>query len=717
MVKKLVGWLLTFLYRVRVTGIENFYAAGERVLIVANHTSFLDAILLWVYLPDKVTFAINTQIAETWWIKPALKFAPVFRMDPLSPMSVKDLTHYIKGDKKAVIFPEGRITVTGSLMKVYDGAGLIAEKSEASVLPVRIDGAQYTPVSRLQGIVRLRWFPQIRLDILAPRKLHVDKGRSAHDRRQRLGVQMSDIMSDMVFKTGRHHQTLFGALLDARQIHGGGHVLLEDIQRKPVSYNSLILKSFVLGSKIAECTSKGENVGIMLPNMIATLAVLLGLQLKYRTPALLNFGAGLRNIASACRTAEIRTIVSSRKFIANAHLEVTVEALSKDIRIVYLEDISETVGLMDKASALINTLTVNQWHRDEEHADIPAVVLFTSGSEGEPKGAVLSHANLLANREQLGARLDFNAQDKILNVLPMFHSFGLTGGTLLPLLSGMYTFLYPTPLHYRIIPEIAYEINATILFGTNTFLAGYAKHAHPYDFYSVRYVFAGAEKLQEDTRDLWIEKFGLRILEGYGATETSPVLSANTPMFFKAGTVGRFMPGVQWHLENVPGIDRGGRLHVKGPNIMLGYIRPERPGFLEPPASTLGEGWYDTGDIVDLDEDGFITILGRAKRFAKIGGEMVSLGVIEELAVNLWPGLLHAAITASDEKKGEKILLISQNPHADRSEFAKQVQGTGYNELYIPREVRYMKELPLLATGKVDYPALERQLIMDGGLS
>src|SRR5690606_17075623 len=201
--------------------------------------------------------------------------------------------------------------------------------------------------------------------------------------------------------------------------------------------------------------------------------------------------------------------------------------------------------------------------------DDPAVILFTSGSEGEPKGVMLSHTNLLSNREQLAARFDFNAQDVILNVLPVFHAFGLTAGTLLPLLSGMRLFLYPSPLHYRIIPEVAYDINATILFGTNTFLHGYAKHAHPYDFYSVRYVFAGAEKLQSDTRRIWMEKVGLRVLKSYEATKSSTVSSSNAPMYYREGTVGRFFPGVKWRVEEVPCVAEGGRVNVEGPNVLL----------------------------------------------------------------------------------------------------------------------------------------------------
>ena len=710
MVKKLFRWLLASLFRVKLLGLENYALAGDRVLIIANHTSYLDPLLLWAFLPDEVTFAINTAISEQWWVKPALKFAKVFPMDPLQPLSLKALTHYLKEDRKAVIFPEGRITVTGALMKVYDGAALIAEKSGAAILPIRIDGAQYTPVSRLHGVVRLRWFPPITLNILAPRDLTHLPAADAHERRHRMGLMLTDIMSDMMFETGNHRRTVFAALLDARRIHGGDHKLLEDIRRQPISYNGLIAQTLALGKKLSNLTGDKEHVGLLLPNTNVTVAVLLGLQIYGRIPAMLNFGAGLRNLLSACQTAEIRTFITSRRFVVNAKLETTVEAMAEKHEVIFLEDIIPTIKGMDKLWALIASWTASIWYAEGDQTDDPAVVLFTSGSEGEPKGVVLSHGNLLANREQLAARLDLNAQDTILNALPMFHAFGLTAGTLLPLLYGMKTFLYPSPLHYRIIPEVAYDLNATILFGTNTFLAGYAKHAHPYDFYSVRYVFAGAEKLQDDTRKIWVEKFGLRVLEGYGATETSPILAANTPMFYKEGTVGRFMPGIDWQLEEVSGVNEGGKLHVTGPNVMLGYLRPERPGVLEPPHSRYGQGWYDTGDIVKVDSDGFLSICGRVKRFAKIGGEMISLTLVEEIAARVWPGQIHAALNVHDDRKGERIILATQQLEADRQAFTMMTQSLGYSELHNPRELIIMKEIPLLGSGKIDYPKLREAL-------
>jgi acyl-[acyl-carrier-protein]-phospholipid O-acyltransferase/long-chain-fatty-acid--[acyl-carrier-protein] ligase len=331
------------------------------------------------------------------------------------------------------------------------------------------------------------------------------------------------------------------------------------------------------------------------------------------------------------------------------------------------------------------------------------VVLFTSGSEGTPKGVVLSHRNLLANRVQLSARIDFSPRDRVFNVLPVFHSFGLTGGLLLPLLSGIQTFLYPSPLHYRIVPELVYDRNATILFGTDTFLAGYARAAHPYDFYSLRYVFAGAERLRAETRRTWSEKFGLRIFEGYGATETAPVLACNTPMHFKAGTVGRLLPGIRHRLEPVPGVAEGGRLQVQGVNIMLGYLRAERPGELEPPT----DGWYDTGDIVSFDEDGYITIQGRAKRFAKVAGEMVSLTAVEEQVAALWPEHHHAVVAVEDPRKGEQLVLVTENPTAERGALQAHIQAGGGSELMIPRQVVPVERLPLLGTGKTDYVAVQ----------
>lgn len=714
MLKKLlrvvVGIIVKNLYRVEITGLENFEKAGKRVLIIANHTSFLDPLLLWLFLPGEITFAINTHISQRWWLKPFLGLSKVFPMNPTHPLSLKDLIHNLKNDTHTVIFPEGRITVTGGLMKVYDGTGMVAEKSQATVLPIRIYGAQFTPFSRMHKIYRLRWFPKITMHILAPARLSAPSHLRGKARRKFSGHLLADIMSEMMFSTSVYRQTIFQGLLDARKTHGGKQEIVEDLERKPLTYNDLVTRTVVLGNVLAKSTAKDEHVGIFLPNSAKTLVTILALQAHGRVPAMLNFSTGSANMLAACRIAEVKTVLTSRQFIEKGKLTAEAEALSKQVKLTYLEDIAQTITRQDKLKALWQSLTADFWHpKTAPNPDSPAVVLFTSGSEGTPKGVVLSHANVLGNLKQLESRISFTPQDLVLNFLPMFHSFGFTVGSMLPILSGMRVFFYPTPLHYAVIPEMAYELKATIMFGTNTFLAAYAKKAHPYDFYNMRYVVAGAEKLQETTRQAWLEKFGIRILEGYGATETTPITSVNTPMYYKAGTVGRFMPSMEYLLEPIPGIHDAGQLHVKGPNIMQGYLLSDNPGKLVPPESIYGKGWYNTGDIVHVDEEGFISIKGRSKRFAKVSGEMVSLTAVEQLATNAWPTALHAATSIPDPRKGELVILLTTQKDATVQALAAASPGVA--AISLPKKIMVVESIPMLATGKINYPGVSELVL------
>jgi len=705
MLKKTLRWLLTLIYKVEIKGLDNYKKAGKRVLIISNHTSFLDPLLLGVFLPDDITFAINTQISERWWLKPFLVLSRVFPMDPTHPISLKDLIHHLQQDTRIVIFPEGRITVTGSLMKIYDGTGMVADKSEAAILPVRIEGAEYTHFSRLRNIVRLRLFPKITIQILPHTFVSPPPELRGKNRRKYSGHILADIMTEMMFATSHYRQTIFASLLEARKIHGGKHTVANDLERIPLSYDNLITRTIAIGNALKTTTVEGENIGVFLPNSTKTLSVILGLQLYGRVPAMLNYSTGSAGMVSACNTAQVKTVLTSRRFIEMGKLSAEADHLGEQVRLVYLEDLAARLSGWDKFKALVQCKTVNIWYKHTQYSpDSPAVVLFTSGSEGTPKGVVLSHANILSNLKQLEARINFTARDVVLNFLPMFHSFGFTVGTMLPILHGMTTFFYPTPLHFAVIPEIAYEISATIMFGTNTFLAGYAKKAHAYDFFNMRYVVAGAEKLQETTRQLWADKFGIRILEGYGATETTPIASVNTPMDFKAGTVGRFMPSMGYKLEPVEGIEEAGRLHVSGPNIMLGYLLADNPGKLVPPKSIYGEGWYDTGDIVHVDNEGFLSIRGRSKRFAKVSGEMVSLTAVEQMATNAWPDAHHAAISLPDAKKGEQVILLTTHKQATVSDLAAASKGVAL--ILLPKKILIVDAIPVMATGKTNYIAV-----------
>ena len=514
-------------------------------------------------------------------------------------------------------------------------------------------------------------------------------------RRQAAGAALYQIMSDLVFRTTSTDRTVFQAVVEAASTHGLRRVAVEDPVAGSLTYKRLLVGAHVLGRRLMPLVPEGKALGVMFPNANGAAVTILATMSAARVPAMINFTAGGANILAACKAAEIATVVTSRSFVEKAKLEPLVSTLQQQVRIVYLEDIRADVSFVDKLRGLASFKKPLLRRR----ADDPATILFTSGSEGVPKGVVLSHRNMLANAAQAAARIDFGRTDKVFNVLPVFHSFGLTVGLVLPLVSGVPVYLYPSPLHYRLIPELVYGVNATILFGTDTFLAGYARAAHSYDFRSLRYVLAGAEPLKEATRRVYLEKFGLRILEGYGVTETAPVLAINTPMFNRFGTVGRLMPGMEAKLEPVPGVEDGGRLSVRGPNVMLGYLRVENPGVLEPPP----EGWHDTGDIVAIDPEGFITIKGRAKRFAKIGGEMISLAAVEALAAELWPSALSAVASAPDPRKGERLVLVTDRKDASRSAFQAYAKAKGASELMIPAEVLVVDKVPVLGSGKLDY--------------
>jgi acyl-[acyl-carrier-protein]-phospholipid O-acyltransferase/long-chain-fatty-acid--[acyl-carrier-protein] ligase len=698
LLKSVMRVILRLLYRVEVEGIEHARDAMPHAVIAANHASFLDGLLLGAFLPGDPIFAVDTFIAKKWWAKPFLAGVNAFPVDPTNPLSIRSMIRAVEAGSACMIFPEGRITMTGGLMKVYEGPAVIAERTKAALVMVRIEGAEFTPFSRLAGKVRQRWFPRLRIRILPARRLTSPEGVTGRARRAALRRALRDEMVQTVFATSQLDTTLFDALLEARKQHGGGHPIADDIQFKPLSYRGLIAASFALGKVLSSRTSPGERVGVLLPTSRGSVVTFFALQADGRVPAMLNFSTGLAAAQSACQAAEIKLVVTARQFVEKAKLEPMVTALAAQATVLYLEDVREEIGLFARLSALMRSIAARPNHR-RAGADEPAVVLFTSGSEGTPKGVVLSHRNLLANRHQLGSVVDFNPRDIVFNALPVFHSFGLTGGLLLPLLAGVRVFLYPSPLHYRTVPELAYGVNATILFGTDTFLSGYARVADNYDFYSVRYVFAGAERVKAETRRAWSEKFGIRILEGYGATETAPALAVNTPMHFKTGTVGRLLPGIEHRVETVEGISDGGRLFVRGPNVMLGYLRAENPGVLEPPT----DGWYDTGDIVQIDAEGFVTIKGRAKRFAKVAGEMVPLGAVEELVSRVWPSAMHAVVTVPDAKRGEQLVLITDQADATRAQLAAAAREAGLPEIFIPRSIAHVAKVPILGTGKVDY--------------
>ncbi|KAF7600720.1 MAG: bifunctional 2-acylglycerophosphoethanolamine acyltransferase/acyl-ACP synthetase [Candidatus Dactylopiibacterium carminicum] len=702
-IKAVLAVILKCLFRVRLKGGQKGLDA-RRLLIIANHESLLDGLLLGVFLLIDPVFVVHTGVARSRLYRLILTLVDHLTVDPSSPMAMKAVIRLIESGRPVMIFPEGRITVTGSLMKVYDGPAFIAARTGATILPVRLDGPARSFFSRMPGRADRRLFPRITLTQLPPTTLPMPTGATARERRREAGEGMRRLMQRMLFAS-RERRTLYAGLVDAMHRFGRRRPIVEDLKQIEYTYGDLLKMTLGLGRLVSRHSAPGENVGILMPNLAATLGMIIGTGATGRVPALLNYKAGVRGMQDACTAAGIRTVFASRAFVQQSKIEQDVAALS-DLRVLYLEDLRPTLTLADRLWILKGILlprTVER-QRDPSH---PAVLLFTSGSEGKPKGVALSHDALMANIEQIRAVIGFTPDDKMLNALPVFHSFGLTAGALLPVMTGMNLFLYATPLHYRVIPEIAYDRNCTVLFGTSTFLANYAKFAHPYDFFHLRYVVAGAEKLADPVRELWLEKFGIRILEGYGATETAPVLAVNTPLAYRSGSVGQFLPAIEHRLVKVPGIERGGMLHVRGPNLMSGYYRFEAPGRLQPPASSQGEGWYETGDIADVDEDGFVSIVGRVKRFAKVAGEMVSLEVVEHLAAQASASALHGATTRPDGARGESIVLFTTDASLTRERLSDAARSLGIPEIAVPRSLRPLAALPLLGTGKIDHVTLK----------
>jgi acyl-[acyl-carrier-protein]-phospholipid O-acyltransferase/long-chain-fatty-acid--[acyl-carrier-protein] ligase len=505
------------------------------------------------------------------------------------------------------------------------------------------------------------------------------------------------------FDISRSEQPVFRALIDARSRYGADRAALVDGDERVLTYEDIVRAALALGHALKRGTKAGESVGIMLPTGAGSVIAFFAVSAYGRVPAMLNFTSGAAGLRSALKTAKVRRIVTAHRFVELGKLDGLIADLSKTYEIIYLEDVREKLSLIDKMFAAVGTFVPGLVASHAMHST-PAVILFTSGTEGEPKGVALSHRNLLSNVEQVRSHLALYETDILFNPLPTFHCFGLTVGVLMPLLLGIKVICHPTPLQPKEIVRRIRDSKATILLSTDTFISQYARAGEQGDLNSLRLAVCGAERLRDETRALLRKKYSIELLEGYGVTEAAPVIAANQPGANRSGTVGHLMADMEARLDPVEGIPNAGRLFVKGPNVMLGYIKPESPGVIQPPEG----GWHDTGDVVSIDDEGYIAIKGRLKRFAKIGGETVSLAVVESIASALWPDNYHAAVALPDGRKGEQIILVTTKPDADRHDLVGWAHNHGVSELAVPRRIILVSEVPVLGTGKTDYVQVEK---------
>ncbi|MBI1215570.1 MAG: AMP-binding protein [Alphaproteobacteria bacterium] len=706
-------------YGNEITGQENFKGTeGKPLLIVANHTSFLDGLLLAAALPVEPAFAIDTGQYEAFTKNPITRFfmnrVDFYPMDTTRPQAIRELSRLAQAGKPVMIFPEGRLTTTGTLMQIFDGAATVADTAKAKIISVYMNGLNHLPfgTTRLKNYPK-KLFPKLSTTIMPPVELDLPDDVTGKARRKMRHDQLEKIMHDLPVNALDPKRSLIDALHDAADNFGRKYDILDDAEGAPLNYGTVLTGAYTLGGKLAKETTKGENVGFLLPNSKGAAVAFWGLQAYGRVPTMLNAKAESKDMMSYTETASLKTVVTSRRFVKMAKLEDKIEELSKKCKIVYLEDVKKKIGFFSKIKAVMQSRGWLPRPKDKPEGKDPAAIIFTSGSEGPPKGVVLSGSNLLANVAQVHAVTPYTPNDRIFNAMPIFHSFGLTGGMVMPMVKGLRSFQYPTPLDGKIIPKLVYFYDTTIMFGTDTFLNLYARNASDKDLAPLRMVFAGAERLSDETYDTYVERFGVRPNQAYGLSEAAPGVAMNVPGAHKRGTVGKFLPGIETKLEPVPDMENSYRLSIKGPNIMLGYLKNDNPGVIQAPP----DGWHDTGDIVNVSEDGYVKLTGRAKRFAKIGGEMVSLDAVENVAnaASLKKDVANATVLKQDAEKGDSIALFTTDPDLKREQLAKAAQETGRSVLGLPKnpDIHVLKDMPKLPTGKTDYVSLKKMLAGD----
>ena len=711
---RFVLWAATHtVYRIKVEGRENVPETGG-ALFVCNHMSFIDGLLLIASIDRPVRFLVYKAIYDLPYIKP---FAKLIHAIPISSEqrpremlhSLREATAAIKNGEIVCIFAEGQITRIGQMLPFRRGFERIMKGVEAPIIPVSLDGVWGSIFSFERG----RFFWKVPRQF--PHHVTVSFGRPMPPTAQPFEVrrEVQRLQSEAYRHRRERMRTLHHSF--ARMAHRHPfRFAMGDKRRPAMRWGSALLSSIFLARRLRKTWAGQEMVGILLPPSVPGALVNYAATLSGKVPVNLNYTLSDETLASCAAQCKLETVITTKQLLERIPLKVPG-------RTILLEEVAAGHGFGDRLVALLlwflpaRVLEKVLGGGRPKTLDDLATIIFSSGSTGEPKGVMLTHYNIASNVEQIGQTFMFDSSDRLLGILPFFHSFGFTVTLWVPAVLGVSVIYHPSPLDLAAISEIVRQYKVTFLMATPTFLQAYARRCSPEDFGSLQYVVVGAEKLPERLALAFEDRFGIRPLEGYGATECAPVVSVNTPDFrapgfrqvgSKRGRIGHPLPGVSVRVvdpethEPVPA-DTPGLLLVRGPNVMLGYLgKPEKT------AEVLLDGWYVTGDIAAEDEDGFLTITDRLSRFSKIGGEMVPHIKVEEKLHEL-AGLAeqHFVVTSvPDGKKGERLVVLHTLPVDELKAVLERLGESGLPNLWIPRPNQFfaVDELPHLGTGKLD---------------
>ena len=712
---RLVLWIAAnTIYRLDLKGNEYLPARGG-VLLTPNHASWVDAVLLVAATDRPIRFLMFRGVYEHPLFKP---FARMLKVIPIASdqgpremlQSLRTASDALRNGEVVCIFPEGEITRIGQMLTFHRGFERIIKGIDVPIIPVNIDGIWGSIFSFSGG--RFLW----KLPRHIPYPVRITFGAPMPSTSTAVEVRQAvqDLSVDAFQRRRRYMQPLTRSFLKTAR-RNPRHFSMADGRTPKLNFGESLIKTIFLARRLRPLWRDQNMVGIFLPPSIPGALVNWAALLLGKVPINLNYTTSAESLASCAKQCNLKTVVTSRLFLEKIKIQPPGE-------IIYAEDLAEAPRLSEKLAALlIAKLFPARWVElslgvsKTPSLDDTATVIFSSGSTGEPKGVVLSHFNLASNVEQIEQVFHLQSKDRILGILPFFHSFGFTGTLCLPALTGMGVVYHPSPLDAGAIAALISKYSVTMLLSTPTFLNSYARRIPAEAFGSLRIVMAGAEKLQERVAQSFEDHFGIRPLEGYGCTECSPVVAVNTYDFraayfrqvgAKRGTIGRPLPGIGVHIidpesgESLP-VDKPGLLLIRGPNVMVGYLnRPEKT------AEVLKDGWYNTGDIATLDEDGFLRITDRLSRFSKIGGEMVPHIRVEEELHDLLEadGQVLAVTAIPDEKKGERLVVIHTLKEEDLRGVLERLGKSELPALWKPKadQFVYVEQLPYLGTGKLD---------------